>query len=53
MDLPEPPETGDAGVDSALAPLRRLADLPVTEHADVYDEAHRGLQSALAGLDGA
>ena len=51
MDVSELPETGDAGVDSALAPLARLADLPATEHADVYDEVHRGLQEALSGLD--
>jgi hypothetical protein len=51
MDVPELPETGDAGVDAAIAPLAGLADLPVAEHAEVYDEVHRGLQEALSGLD--
>jgi hypothetical protein len=48
---PELPATGVAGVDAALAPLAALAELPVAEHAAVYDEVHRGLQDALADLD--
>jgi hypothetical protein len=62
MDIPELPDSagpparklasaGDSGVDAALTPLAGLADLPVAEHAEVYDEVHRGLQQALAGLD--
>lgn len=45
------PSTGEPRVDAALAPLRRLPGLPVAEHADVYDEVHRGLQDALADPD--
>lgn len=43
--------TGEPRIDAALAPLRRLPGLPVAEHADVYDEVHRGLQDALADPD--
>lgn len=52
MSAPDPvggvPSTGEPRVDAALAPLRRLPDLPVADHPDVYDEVHRGLQDALA-----
>ena len=51
MDIPEIPETGDPAVDAALAPLAALPELPVTEHAEVYDTVQRGLAHALADLD--
>jgi hypothetical protein len=38
-------------VDSALARLADLEELPVAEHVAVYDEVHRLLQDALAALD--
>ena len=38
-------------VDTALARLEGLSDLPVVEHVAVYDEVHRLLQDALAALD--
>ncbi|MDX6199966.1 MAG: hypothetical protein QOJ79_3117 [Actinomycetota bacterium] len=38
-------------VDSAVARLEQLEELPVSEHVAVYDEVHRLLQDALAALD--
>jgi hypothetical protein len=45
---PEARRTGDPRLDAALAELDRLPDLPVTEHAAVFEEVHRVLQGALA-----
>lgn len=45
------PETGDPRVDEVLAGLGDLQNLPAAEHVAVYDQAHRGLQDALANLD--
>jgi hypothetical protein len=47
----EAPETGDPRVDAVLVPLAALQSSPVSEHAGVYDDVHRGLQDALADLD--
>ena len=38
-------------VETALSRLQELDELPVGEHVVVYDEVHRLLQDALAGLD--
>jgi hypothetical protein len=38
-------------VEVAVSRLEDLDDLPVGEHVAVYDEVHRLLQDALAGLD--
>lgn len=45
------PETGDSRVDQVLAELAGIENLPIGEHVGVYDQAHRGLQDALANLD--
>lgn len=36
---------------TALAPLERLAGLPVGEHVAVFEEVFAGLESALASVD--
>jgi hypothetical protein len=43
--------TGDARVDSAVARLSELADLPVAEHVAVFEDIHRRLQEALVTID--
>jgi hypothetical protein len=48
---PVRPVTGNPRVDAATSVLDRLDDLPTPEHADVFDDVHRGLQGALADLD--
>ena len=53
---PSGPETSPSGavpptVAVALAALEGVADRPLEEHVDVYDEVHRRLQDALASLD--
>lgn len=40
--------TGDARVDEALQPLRKLDDLPVHEHAALVEHVHQALQERLA-----
>ena len=39
--------TGDPRVDEVLASLDGLADLPVTEHAAVFERVHERLRAAL------
>lgn len=39
--------------DDYLAPLRGIANRPLTEHADAYTEVHARLQSALTDIDDA
>jgi hypothetical protein len=39
--------SGNPDVDEALARLRFLDDLPVAEHAEVYEDIHETLRSAL------
>ena len=46
-----PEQTGDERVDSVLAGLGRLADLPVSDHVAVFDEAFSGLEATLAGVE--
>jgi hypothetical protein len=44
----ERPQTGDQQVDDATAPLDSLPDLPVDEHAAVYDEVDIRLRAVMA-----
>ena len=45
----ERPHTGDPQVDDAAAGLDRLDELPVDEHANVYDQVDSGLRAVLGG----
>ncbi|MCU0265751.1 MAG: hypothetical protein MUC45_06480 [Actinomycetia bacterium] len=47
----EPEPTGDDRVDTAVARLADLAELPVAAHPAVYEEVHRTLDDALAHPD--
>jgi hypothetical protein len=44
--------TGTPEVDAALERLDTVAERPVSEHPDIYDDVHRQLQGALVDLDG-
>jgi hypothetical protein len=46
----ERPATGEPRVDAALAMLDELDELPVAEHARVFDEVHRRLEDVLGEL---
>ncbi len=48
---PARPDTGEPRVDAALTQLDRLADLPVTEHAVVFERVHAELTGVLGQLD--
>lgn len=49
---PEPvPATGEPSVDAALRLLDRLPDLPVSEHAEIYEQVHGQLSDVLGELD--
>jgi len=48
---PARPDTGEPRVDAALTLLDRLADLPVTEHAEVFERVHAELTGVLGQLD--
>jgi hypothetical protein len=39
--------SGNPDVDEALARLHSLDELPVTSHAEVYEDIHETLRSAL------
>jgi hypothetical protein len=43
--------TGDERVDVALAGLGGLEDKPLTVHPEIFQDVHRRLQDALAGID--
>ena len=45
------PGTGDRRVDAALRLLDRLPELPVTEHAPVFERVHAELTEVLGDLD--
>jgi|GEM_PF-2630385 len=45
--VPEPPITGDSGVDEVLAKVAALSDVPLVEHPDVLKEAHHALLGFL------
>ena len=40
--------TSDMRVDSALARMQDVSNLPTDEHVEIFDEVHRRLQDALA-----
>jgi hypothetical protein len=44
---PEPPRTGDDQIDSAMAEVRQLEELPAEDHHDVLSRAHDRLHDAL------
>ncbi|MER6948913.1 hypothetical protein ABZ297_39935 [Nonomuraea sp. NPDC005983] len=46
-----PEDTGDERVDAVLAGLGRLAELPVSDHVTVFDDAFSGLEATLAAVD--
>jgi hypothetical protein len=46
-----PPGTGDPRVDAALRLLDRLPELPVGEHAPVFERVHAELTAVLGDLD--
>jgi len=48
---PARPDTGEPRVDAALTLLDRLAELPVTEHAAVFEQVHAELTAVLGQLD--
>jgi hypothetical protein len=48
-----PPAEVVARVADQLTALDSLADRPLAEHADVYQQLHAGLQAALGEVDSA
>ena len=51
-DLPEAPQTGDAGVDAAVADLVAAVGGPLDGEVAAYDRVHRALQDRLADVEG-
>lgn len=51
-DVPEAPQTGDAGVDEAVARLREAVSGPLDGQVAAYDAVHRALQDRLADVEG-
>jgi hypothetical protein len=45
------PATGEPRVDTALKLLDRLPGLPVSEHADLFEQVHAQLSEVLGELD--
>jgi hypothetical protein len=45
------PDTGEPRVDAALTLLDRLGELPVTDHAAVFEQVHAELTAVLGQLD--
>ncbi len=45
------PSTGEARVDAALTLLSRLPELPVSEHAELFERVHAQLSDVLGELD--
>lgn len=50
-DAASPRGTGDPRVDAALRLLDRLPELPVSEHAPVFEQVHAELTEVLGDLD--
>jgi hypothetical protein len=51
-----PPQSADVAVEriaEQLAVLDTIAERPLSEHADAYQQIHAALQGALAEIDGA
>ncbi len=49
--IESPVPTGDPRVDEAVSAIETLDDLPTSEHADVFEDVHRRLHTALTELD--
>ena len=49
--MPELEPSGEPRVDAAVQELAALDELATSEHADVYEDVHRRLHSALTELD--
>jgi hypothetical protein len=47
----EQPATGVAAADEAADRLAQIADAPLEEHVEIYEDVHRQLQEGLADLD--
>jgi hypothetical protein len=43
--------SGEERAQAALVPLERLAELPVREHAGVFEEVFSGLEATLASVE--
>ena len=52
VDVPEAPQTGDPGVDEAVARLREAVAGPLDGQVVAYDAVHRALQDRLADVEG-
>ncbi len=52
MNAIEGETTGDERVDAALARLGDLDGTPPSAHPEIFQDVHRRLQDALAGIDG-
>ncbi len=50
-EYPDPPLTGDPGVDQVLAAVAQAVHGPLEEQLAVYDIAHRTLQDRLADVE--
>jgi len=51
-ELPEPPYTGEPGVDEALTRLASVTGATLEEQLPVLESVHRTLQDRLADVDG-
>lgn len=49
--LPDPPVTGDPGVDEAVAAAARSVGLGVEEQVQLFESVHRTLQDRLADVE--
>jgi hypothetical protein len=53
--VPGPHAGGDqdaaGGVESALSPLARLTDAPVSEHVGIFEDVLTGLEAVLTSVD--
>lgn len=48
-DAPEQVRTGEDRVDAVIASVEELAERPVEEHVEVFEQAHDELRRALDG----
>lgn len=52
VEVPDAPQTGDPGVDGAVAALRAAVAGPLEDQVVAYDAVHRALQDRLADVEG-
>ena len=52
VDLPDPAQTGDSGVDEAMLRLASVTGATLDEQLPVLESVHRTLQDRLADVDG-